>query len=521
MSKWQTTLYDSDMSRFATSPKWTSPWIATLALSISVFALSTAAIAQETRHLTLDLELQPWTGDLDGMMKRRIVRVLAPYSKTLYFVDFGGRQRGMSYDFMLAFERYLNKKYKLHNLSLHIVMIPVPRDQLFPALLAGQGDIAAANLTITADRQSQVDFTLPLARNVRELIVTGPSTPPLNALDDLAGKEIFVQPASSYYQSLLTLNQQFLQRKLPPMKLWNAPGHFESEDILEMANAGLVNIVVADAYIANLWKQVFKRIRVHDNLVLRDAGDIAFAVRKGSPKFLADFNEFAKAHRQGTEFGNVTLQKYLEQTHWVKGATSPAELKRFNTLVTLFQKYGAKYQVDWLLMAAQAYQESQLDHSRKSPVGAIGIMQIMPATGKQMQVGDITQLEPNIHAGVKYIRHLIDVYFNDPAIDDLNRTLFAFAAYNAGPSRVRALRREALQRKLNPNVWFDNVERVAAQRIGRETVQYVSNIYKYYFAYTLIQPSVKQELNRRDALKPIAFNLSDEQYSRLIYSAGL
>jgi membrane-bound lytic murein transglycosylase MltF len=189
--------------------------------------------------------------------------------------------------------------------------------------------------------------------------------------------------------------------------------------------------------------------------------------------------------------------------------------------VTLFQKYGAKYQVDWLLMAAQAYQESQLDHSRKSPVGAIGIMQIMPATGKQMQVGDITQLEPNIHAGVKYIRHLIDVYFNDPAIDDLNRTLFAFAAYNAGPSRVRALRREALQRKLNPNVWFDNVERVAAQRIGRETVQYVSNIYKYYFAYTLIQPSVKQELNRRDALKPIAFNLSDEQYSRLIYSAGL
>ena len=503
---------------------WTATWRNSALHGMAVlFALvmTVVAHAQETRHLTLDLELQPWTGDLDGMMKRRIVRVLTPYSKTLYFVDLGGRQRGMSYDFMVAFERHLNKKYKLHNMNVHIVMIPVPRDQLLPALLAGQGDIAAANLTVTPDRQSQVNFTIPLARNVRELIVTGPSAPPLHSLDDLAGKEVFVRRESSYYQSLLALNRQFEQRKLSPMKLWHAPGHFESEDILEMANAGLVNIVVADVYIANLWKQVFKRIRVHDNLVLRDAGDIAFAVRKGSPKFLADLNEFAKSHRQGTEFGNVTLQKYLEQTRWVKGATSPTELKRFNTLVKLFQKYGEKYRIDWLLMAAQAYQESQLDHARRSPVGAIGIMQIMPATGKQMRVGDITQLEPNIHAGVKYIRHLIDVYFNDPAIDDLNKTLFAFAAYNAGPSRVRELRSEALRRKLNPNVWFDNVERVAAQRIGRETVQYVSNIYKYYFAYTLIQPSMQHELNRRTALKSIAFNRPDEQYSHPIYSTGL
>jgi len=458
---------------------------------------SSGAFAQSPQHLTLDVEMQPWTGDLDGMMKRRIVRVLTPYSKTLYFVDLGGQQRGMSYDFMRAFESYLNRKYKLHNRSVHIVMIPVARDELLPALLAGRGDIAAANLTITPQRQALVDFTIPLARDVRELIVTGPGAPPLNDLDDLAGKEIFVRSASSYYESLRALNGSFLLRKLAQMKLHEAPGHFETEDVLEMANAGVADIVVADAYIANLWKQIYPHIKVRDDLVLRDAGDIGFAVRKGSPKFLGDLNAFAKTHRQGTTFGNVTLQKYLEQTRWVKSATSPAELKRFNTLVGLFQKYGAKYHVDWLLMAAQGYQESQLDHKRRSPVGAIGIMQIMPATGKQMRVGDITKLEPNIHAGVKYIRHLIDEYFDDPAIDDLNKTLFAFAAYNAGPSRVRALRQEARQRKLNPNVWFDNVERIAAQRIGQETVQYVANIYKYYFAYSHAQPNMREDLERR------------------------
>ena len=136
-------------------------------------------------------------------------------------------------------------------------------------------------------------------------------------------------------------------------------------------------------------------------------------------------------------------------------------------------------------MAAQGYQESGLDQNVKSKVGAVGAMQVMPATGKDMNVGDITQIEPNIHAGVKYIRFVIDQYFKNEPMDRLNKGLFAFASYNAGPARVRQLRAEAQKTGLDPNVWFNNVERVAAQRIGRETVQYVSNIYKYYVAYQL------------------------------------
>jgi membrane-bound lytic murein transglycosylase MltF len=229
---------------------------------------------------------------------------------------------------------------------------------------------------------------------------------------------------------------------------------------------------------------------------VRTDGDIAFAIRKGSPKLKAELDRFTASHRAGTLFGNVVLKKYLQQTQWARNALSQADRDRFTSMVALFRKYGDRYSVDWLLMAAQGYQESQLNQQRKSHVGAVGVMQLMPATGKQMNVGDINQLEPNIHAGIKYMRQVVDTYFGDPAIDPLNKLLFGFAAYNAGPGRVRSLRNEARQRKLDANVWFNNVERIAAERVGPETVQYVANIYKYYVAYTLVQEELERDLNK-------------------------
>jgi membrane-bound lytic murein transglycosylase MltF len=470
-------------------------WLA-LALLLSL-PPAVGAAASSDQPLAIDLQQQPWRGDLPGMIKRRAIRVLVPYSRTLYFVDLGGTQRGMSYDFMRAFEDDFNNRLGRGDLRVHVVFIPVSRARLLPLLTGGQGDVAAANLTITPERSKLVDFTTPVARNVSELIVTGPGAPPLATLDDLAGKEIYVSRATSYYDSLVALNQQFLRRGLAPISLREAPGNFETEDILEMANAGLVKIVVADGYIAKLWRQVYPNISVHEDLIVHRNGDIAFAIRKGSPQLKAQLDAFTRSHGQGSEFGNVTLQKYLGQTRWVQNATSEQELKKFNTLVSLFQKYGRQYDIDWLLMAAQGYQESQLDQDRHSAVGAIGVMQLMPATAAKLQVGDITQLEPNIHAGVKYIRQIVDQYYENEPMDALNKVLFAFASYNAGPARIRSLRTEAQRLGLDPNVWFDNVERVAAYRIGRETVQYVANIYKYYIAYTLVQDNVAQQLQKQ------------------------
>ena len=429
----------------------------------------------------------------------RAIRVLVPYSKTLYFVDLGGRQRGMCYDFMHAFEDALNRKLGRGNLRVHVVFIPVSRDRLLPMLESGEGDVVAANLTVTPERSNEVDFVTPVARGIREIVVSGPGAPALRSLDDLAGREIFVARSSSYYESLTTLNHRFEQRGLRPMQLRLAPGHFETEDILEMLNSGLVKIAVADEYLANFWSQIYPRLALHPQLAVRTGADIAFAIRKGSPQLKAALDEFTLTHRAGTLFGNVELQNYLKQTRWAKDATSQGELEKFNRLVTLFRRYGDQYRVDWLLMAAQGYQESQFDQSRHSSAGAIGVMQVTAATGREMQVGDVTQLDANIHAGIKYVRFMVDTYYNEPQIDDLDRVLFAFAAYNAGPNRIRTLRSAAAARGLNPNVWFDNVERIAAERIGRETVQYVSNIYKYYIAYTLVEEDVERALAKSSA----------------------
>jgi membrane-bound lytic murein transglycosylase MltF len=232
-------------------------------------------------------------------------------------------------------------------------------------------------------------------------------------------------------------------------------------------------------------------------VAVRTGGNLAVAIRKGSPQLAAGLNAIIDEYGLGTAFGNTMEKRYLQSTKFVKNATSEAERKKFLEIVELFKKYGDQYELDYLLMAAQGYQESGLDQGVKSPVGAIGVMQVMPATGQELGVGDIRQLEPNIHAGAKYIRFIVDQYFKDEPMTPLDKGLFAFASYNAGPGRIRQLRREAEKRGLDPNVWFGNVEQIASERIGRETVTYVSNIYKYYVAYRL----ATEESERRAAAK--------------------
>jgi membrane-bound lytic murein transglycosylase MltF len=267
-----------------------------------------------------------------------------------------------------------------------------------------------------------------------------------------------------------------------------------------MLSAGLVKILVLDSHKARFWKRIFTTLTLHPDLAVRTGGDIAWAIRKDSPKLKSALNEFVKTHGEKTVFGRVTLQRYLESTKYVKSATAEAEMRKFRALVDIFRKYGQQYGMDWMLMAAQGYQESRLDQGARSPAGAVGVMQVLPATGEQLKVGDVSKLDPNIHAGVKYVRFMIDQYFKDEPMTDLDKGLFAFASYNAGPGRIRQLRSETAKRGLDPNVWFNNVEQLAAEKIGRETVTYVSNIYKYYVAYALVQGEYLERLETKKAL---------------------
>jgi len=464
--------------------------------------------ATPSKTLTIDpAEIQkPWTGDLDGMIQRRFIRLLTINSKTFYFLD-KGVQRGTIADVFHLFETELNKKLaakkqgKQKPLKVRVFFIPVRRDQLLPALAAGKGDIAAANLTITPERQTLVDFSAATLSDVSEVVVTGPASPPIASRDDLAGKEVFVRKSSSYYASLAALNAQFAAAKKPLVTLREAPETLEDEDLLEMLNAGLVPLLVVDKHKADFWKQIFPKLTVHETVVARTGGEVAWAFRKGSPQLKAALDEFATRHRVGTATGNQLLTRYLKSVKYVKDAASEAERKKFLALVQYFQKYGDRYDVDWLLMGAQGYQESQLNQDAKSPVGAIGVMQVMPATGKELGVGDITETEANIHAGIKYMRWMIDQYYEREPMAKLDKALFAFASYNAGAGRIAALRREAAKRGLDPNVWFQNVEYVAAEKIGQETVTYVSNIYKYYIAYRLVQESQAAQQEAVEKLK--------------------
>ncbi len=463
---------------------------------------------EEDAPVELPVSGRPWIGDFDGMLERRVVRVIVPNSRSLYFHD-KGVARGLTADLIRGFEDYLNRKHKPGTRKLVVAAIPTTRDQMLALLQEGRGDIIAANLTVTPERQKLVDFSDPTARNVSEIIVTGPGAPALASLDDLAGKEVHVRASeqkkyrelSAYYESLQALNERFHEQDKPKIELTLLPPALEDEDVLEMVNAGIVKITVVDQWKAQLWAQVLPKLTLHPELAVRTGADIAWAFRKGSPKLAAEINAFVTEYPKVMGSAETRLKRYAAKFKQIQAATETSEMRKFEQLIAYFKSYGEKYGFDYLMLAAQGYQESRLDQNAKSHVGAIGVMQLMPATGAEMKTGDIHQTENNIHAGTKYMRQLFDRYFKDVPFDEVNRTLFAFASYNAGPGRVAQLRKQAEAEGLNPNVWFGNVELIAAKRVGQETVMYVRNIYKYYVAYKLELAAEDKRRQVRDAVE--------------------
>jgi membrane-bound lytic murein transglycosylase MltF len=455
---------------------------------------------------------EAWTGDLDVIAEQRIIRVLTVYGLGRYFLD-GGQEKGITYELFKMFEDFINKELGNKHLRVHVVFMPVSRDQLIPALISGRGDIAAAGLTITPERDEVIDFSNPISRELSEIFVTGPSAPQIEKIEDLSGHTIYVRASSSYHASLETLNQQFRQQGLEEIIIEEVNESLEDSDILEMVNAGLVEWAVVDNYKAEAWATVFENLTVRNDLVFRSGGHLGFAFRENSPQLAAQLNEFLKTHKQGTLKGNILINRYIGDFDWAQNALGADEYKRFQDVIDIFSKFGNQYGVDYLMVAAQGYQESRLDQNAKSGAGAVGIMQLLPSTAADANVGipDISTAESNIHAGIKYLDFIRKRYFSDPGMDKFNQTMFAFAAYNAGPARIRKLRGKAVDMGYDPNIWFDNVEVMAAKEIGRETVQYVANILKYYVAYRL---TLKQQLQREQAREQAHENAGEKQKSK-------
>lgn len=438
-----------------------------------------------------------WTGDLDGMIERRMIRVVTPYGGYMYYFD-DGEPRGATWELTNRFERQLNDDLGRRNVRVFVVVIPLSRDQLIPALLEGHADIIAADLTMTELRSAQLAFTRPLLKDINEVIVTGPGAGEIAGLDDLAGREIHVRRASSYYEHLEALVADMRTRGLEPPSIVPLDELLESEDIMDMLNAGIIDMTVMDDYKARFWAKVFPETRVRDDLVINEGGSIAWVTRKDSPQLLETLNGFLRKYGRGTLVGNDTYNRYLADASELRCTRTIADDDRLQALSAIFREYGEQYGFDWLKVAAQAYQESKFDQSKTSNAGAVGIMQIKPSTAEDPNVGiaDVSTVENNVHAGIKYLRFIADRYFSDESIDDLNRWLLSLAAYNAGPARVIRLRREAEENGYDPDIWFDNVEIIAARRIGSETITYVSNIFKYYSGYQMASAKLDERRKR-------------------------
>ena len=441
-----------------------------------------APLPPQPRTLSTDVITKPWTGDFDGMMDRRVVRVLAPFSRTFFFNELG-RERGYAADLVRLAEKYLNTTLaaQLGKRPLTFVMIPTTRDRLLSGVRDGIGDIAIGSLTVTDDRKKSVDFvSAPDAQGMNEVVLTGPKSPVISTADDLSGKTVHVRPSSSYHESLVALNQRLEKAGQAPVTIVAVPDALEDEDMMEMLNLGLFEAIVVDDVVANMWAKILPKVKVNTGAVVRKGAVAGWAIRRNSPKLQAAIlDAYVEAVQKTPKNLADRLARYSGRVRQLQNPTGSEDYKRFEATVALFRKYGGQYHFDPLMLAAQGFQESLLNQEARSPVGAIGLMQVMPATGKELGVGDITIADSNVHAGTKYMDQLMTKEFPRRDFDNLNRALFAFAeAYNCGPGNMAKLRKTAEQRGLDPNVWLNNVEIVTAEKIGIETTTYVRNIYK-------------------------------------------
>ena len=439
------------------------------------------------------------TDDLDAMMKRRYIRAIVIINPIGFFYS-KGHPMGAMYEALRELEKYVNDKYKTGKFPVKVTFIPLRPDQVEEALHRGVGDFVAYGLIVSPQREQRVAFTVPIQKDLKQVVVSGPDFGTVTTVEDLGGKEIYVNELSVSYQRLQQLNDKLKQEGKPLIKIKVADSNLLDDDLIQMVNAGLIPATVTTDARAKLWSQVLPDITVHPEPVIASGEETAWALRKDNPQLKAMLDEFITPRAVGTSFGNTLVRRYLQNTKWVKDSTSPEEMKKFDAMREIFKQYSSQYGFDYLMMMAQGYQESLLNQSARNPSGAVGIMQVIPkyAAANPINVKDVQVARGNIEAGVKMLRNIEDQYFNDPNIDQVDKTLMVFASYNAGPNRIARLRAQAQQQGLDPNKWFGNVELLVAQNVGQETVTYVGNVYKYYIAYKL---AVKDEKAQAAASK--------------------
>jgi membrane-bound lytic murein transglycosylase MltF len=451
---------------------------------------------------------EPWTGDLPGLRARGFLRVLTTYNRTNFFIE-NGQGRGLEFEATQRFATWFADRRSPDAarggpaMALRIVYVPVPREELIPALVAGRGDVIAAGLTVTEERARQVLFTAPYIRRVDEVLVRHKDAPALDTIEDLAGRTLLLARGTSYVANARALSERLVAAGRPAIRILEAPPFLETEDVLELVNAGAAQYTIADDHLAEVWDKLLPDLVVQHGVHLVSGGTIAWAVQPGATALQAAFDAFLGTLLADRATAMTIYRRYYENVSFIRNPFGPTKRDRMRQLAPHFRAVADAAGFDFMLMMAQGYQESRLDPMARSPVGARGVMQLMPATGAEMGVRDLHNARQNIEGGVRYMQKLRESYFNDPAIPPIEQVKFALAGYNAGPNRINRLRQEAAQQGLDPNQWFGHVERVVQRRVGSEPVRYVSNIFAIYTMYAMAVDLLTDRAEELEAFREV------------------
>jgi membrane-bound lytic murein transglycosylase MltF len=451
---------------------------------------------RERLQLSQDI-VEEYTEDLPDMIKRKKVRVLTTLTFSNYFV-YEGKAYGYEYSLMEEYKKFLNKGRKRAD-QVDFYYFPVPWDLLVSGLNKGYGDIVAANQTIFQERGEEADFTDPYQWDLKEVVISREGIEGLQKIEDLSGRKVHVREGSSYHYTLLRLNDEMKEKKLAPVDIVPLPGLINTGEIIELVSSDVIDITVADSHIASIADELLPNIRVYNEIVLNDDVKFGWMVRKNNPQLKASLNQFIKTIKKGTYLGNIYFKRYFKQNPWVRDYMKREDLKKFSKYAPLFKKYGEMYGVDWMLVEAQAFQESGLNPDVRSPAGAVGLMQLLPSTAEWMGFKEHLSPENNVHAGVKYLKYLMDQYYPEDEYSATERLRFALATYNAGPGNMQKSVKRSEEMGYDPTVWFDNVEMGTMRQVGLEPVHYVRNINKYYLSFLIsdILIDVKEEIKQK------------------------
>ncbi len=301
-----------------------------------ILLISPPAHAKPSSPIATDYQ-QLFTGDLQEMKKRHVIRVLVTHSKTNFFLV-KGEPHGFEYELLQQYGKFLNKKVSRKNFRTNVVFIPVPFEQLLSGLIEGKGDITAAGLTITPEREKIIAFSDSYLPRVEEVVVMRKKLKGLTTIEALAGRSVFIIRGGSYGPHLDTLNTKFAKKGLSPINITEASEYLATEDLLGLVNTGVIDLAVADRHIAELWAPVLPKISVRPDLTIHSRGKIGWAVRQGDEELHNSLNSFIRRHKKGTLLGNILFKRYYQDRKWISNPLEARERKKIRIIYGPVQK---------------------------------------------------------------------------------------------------------------------------------------------------------------------------------------